>query len=72
MRVKLRGRKGTYTAIQAVIHSCSTDVFISELNTYVNSAEIISKEFDVEFEEALDYFEECPEAVCDGIFIKDY
>ncbi len=72
MKVKIKGRDGTYTATEAVIHGWHTSVFIEELDAWVNSVEIVSKAFDREFDKALAFFDRYPKQDYYGIFVKDY
>lgn len=71
MKVKLKGRKGTFTATKAIIHQWSTDVYIEELGHSVNDVEIVSRQYHREWDDAIEFFDNNHENFY-GIFMKDY
>lgn len=71
--VRLRGRKGTtYAYDEAIIHGWRTDVHIIELDKWVDSSEIESKEFQDELNEAIEYLRKHDYATAYNSFVRDF
>lgn len=70
--VKLRGKKGTYAYDEAIIHGFHTEVHIIELDKWVDSSEIKSKEFQKELNEAIKRFSEHETITSIGLFIRNF